>query len=81
MPCGGAAGVEALTDNRRENVICTKEANACPITDLEFTVNEISAEEKELTGITSKEPVALPISSFKFSTSTPCINFNNEPGT
>ena len=86
MPCGGAEGLEALTDSRREYVICTTEANValCPITGLAFDVEDNStADEKdlELTGTTSKEPNALPISSFKFSTSTPCINFNNEPGT
>ena len=75
--------MQALADARVENVICTLEDDdaLCPITDFELNINEIDVDEKELTGITSKEPTALPISSFKFSTSTPCISFNNEPGT
>ena len=83
VPCGGAEGVQALADNRVEYVICTtgEDESLCPITDLHLDITEVDVDEKDLTGIPSKDPVSLPISSFKFSTSTPCINFNNEPGT
>ena len=57
-------------------MLCVADAQECPLTGISLTVDPNSG---ALSLSESKEPTSLPLSAFKFSTGTPCINYSEEP--
>ena len=81
-PCGGTEGELALTkEDKVGSVICMPvdsegSQTNCPITAMTLDFN---SSEGKLEIDSSIEPGNLPISSFKFSTSIPCLNYGQMP--
>ena len=70
------SGSEALTDELAENVVCLEDTSNCPITEISYEQNTDGNFEFTVSKDSSK---SLPLSTFKFSTDTPCINSEEEP--
>ena len=76
----GTQGEQALADEEKVgSVICmpVESYDNCPITAITLSYKSNNSKEFEINS--STEPDGLPISSFKFSTSTPCLNYGQTP--
>ena len=66
-------------------MICAATEEECPITSLVLGLTTIPTEDpddievEKITATHSYTPDKLPLSSFKFSSSTPCISYTQEP--
>ena len=74
-PCGDP---DALTNGKQESVICAVDTSTeCPITSINLDFDPSGFAKPVVNN--SKEPDNLPLANFKFSTSTPCLDWTKEP--